>query len=211
MQAVPEPLQAHHHHVLRRLALRDRQPLRTRRRRQEEALRPPEPVRLQVQALLRLPQTYRQGRHPWRNRHPARPQHVRELPVLVHAAHLAGLQGDDLRPQLPRAVRDRHRIHRLRKHLLPGQAGARPYQVAARQGRQDHLLPVRELRGEPRAQHGQPLQLPGRGQLSARRRCQHARTARGRRALHAPVLQPRQPRAHGRPHPRRVRLGRRHP
>ena len=29
---------------------------------------------------------------------------VRELPVLVHAAHLAGLQGDDLRPQLPRAV-----------------------------------------------------------------------------------------------------------
>ena len=36
------------------------------------------------------------------------------------------------------------------------------------------LLPVRELRGEPRAQHGQSLQLPGCGQLSARRRRQHA-------------------------------------
>ena len=174
MQAVPEPLQAHHHHILRRLALRDRQPLRTRRRRQEEAFRPSEPVRLQVQALLRLPPFDRQEGHSWRDRHSARPQYVRELPVLVHTAHHAGLQGDDLRPQLPRAVRDRHRIHRLRKHLLPGQAGARPYQVADQQGHQDHLLPVRELRGEPRAQHGQSLQLPGCGQLSARRRRQRA-------------------------------------
>ena len=100
VQAVPEPLQAHHHHVLRRLALRDRQPLRTRRRCQEEALRPSEPVRLQVQALLRLPPPHRQERHPRRDWHSARAQHVRELPVLVHAAHLARFQGDDLRPQL---------------------------------------------------------------------------------------------------------------
>ena len=35
---------------------------------------------------------------------------------------------------------------------------------------------VRQLRGQPRAQHGQPLQLPGRRQLSACRR-EHARTA----------------------------------
>ena len=208
---MPEPLQAHHHHVRRRLALRYRQPLRARRRREEEALRQAEPVRLQVQALLRLPQAHRQEGHPRRDRHPSRAQHVRELPVLVHAAHLARLQGDDLRPQLARAVRDRHRIDRLREHLLPGQAGARPHQVAAGQGRQEHLLPVRELRGQPRAQYGQPLQLPGRGQLPGGDRREHARTARGRHPLHAPVLQPRQPRAHGRPHRRGVRVGEREP
>ncbi|ERI82111.1 putative CoA-substrate-specific enzyme activase [Bifidobacterium bifidum ATCC 29521 = JCM 1255 = DSM 20456] len=41
--------------------------------------------------------------------------------------------------------------------------------------------------------------------------CEHARTARGRHPLHAPVLQPRQPRAHGRPHRRGVRVGEREP
>lgn len=48
------------------------------------------------QALLRLPQAHRQEGHLRRDRHPSRAQHVRELPVLVHAAHLARLQGDDL-------------------------------------------------------------------------------------------------------------------
>ena len=49
---LPEPLQAQpYHHVPGRLPLRDRQPLRTRRRFQEAAFRQAQPVRLQIQAL----------------------------------------------------------------------------------------------------------------------------------------------------------------
>ena len=100
VQAVPEPLQAHHHHLRRRRPLCDRQPLRTRRRRQAQAFRQAESVRLQVQALLRLPPFDRQEGHARRDRHSACAQHVRELSVLVHAAHLTGLQGRDFGPQL---------------------------------------------------------------------------------------------------------------
>jgi hypothetical protein len=60
VQTVPEPLQAHHHHIPRRIALCDRQPVRTRRRRQTQTQRPAQPVRFQIQACLRLPPSDRQ-------------------------------------------------------------------------------------------------------------------------------------------------------
>ena len=165
VQTVPEPLQAHHHHIPRRIALCDRQPVRTRRRRQTQTQRPAQPVRFQIQACLRLPPSDRQKSHARRNRHTPRTQHVRELPVLVHPAHEPRIQSRHLRTLQPRTVRNRHRIHRLREHLLSGETRARAHQVAPQQRHPHDLLPMRLVRRRPGARIRQPLQLPGRGEL----------------------------------------------
>ena len=127
--------------------------------------RPAQPVRFQIQACLRLPPSDRQKSHARRNRHTPRTQHVRELPVLVHPAHEPRIQSRHLRTLQPRTVRNRHRIHRLREHLLSGETRARAHQVAPQQRHPHDLLPMRLVRRRPGARIRQPLQLPGRGEL----------------------------------------------
>ena len=180
-----EPLPADHHHLQRRTAPHLRQPLRAGRHpgAARHQVRPAQSLRLQVQAGLLLPAPARGRGHARGHRHPQGAGHVRELPPVVHGAHLTGLPRHDLGALQPRALRVRHGHDSLGERLLPGQARPRAHRGPHRQGHHDDLVPLRLLRARAGPGRRRPLQLPDRGHLPRghpQQRRGRARRAAGR-------------------------------
>ena len=193
LQGVLEPLLAYRQRLRRGRRhgqappLHHGQPLREgrghARREQERA----EPLRIQEQPPVRL-RAPRARERPARQRgHPARAQPVRELPVLVHVLHEAGLARGAVRPVHEEDLRGGHRVHAVRVGVLPGEAQPRPYHEPAGQSPRLHLVPVQQVGAPGGRGRGQPLQLSHRGQLPRGAAPQHRRAAHVRRESAHPV------------------------
>ena len=184
LQGVREPLPAHRERLRRGRGhgqappLHHGQPLREGRGhvrrgqgRRAEPLRVQEPAPVRLRAAARRPGDARQRGHP------ARAQPVRELPVLVHVLHEAGLPRGAVRPVHEEDLRGRHRVHAVRERVLPGQAIPRPHHEPAGQASRLHLVPVQQVGAPGGRGRGQPLQLSHRGQLPRGAAPQHRRAA----------------------------------
>ena len=91
LRTLLQQLSAHHQRLWRRPPLHHGQPLREGRGPQEAEVRGAQPVRRQERPSVQPPDPGARG-GPARHRgHPARPQHVRELPVLARVLHAPGL------------------------------------------------------------------------------------------------------------------------
>ena len=119
--------------------------------------------------------------------HAARAQHVRELPVLVHVLHEAGLPRGAVRPVHEKDLRGGHRVHAVGERVLSGEAVARPHHEPAGQAPRLHLVPVQQVGAPGGRGRGQPLQLPHRGQLRRGAAPQHRRAARIQHAVPEPL------------------------
>ena len=184
LQGVQQPLPAHGERLRHRRGhgqappLHHGQPLREGRGRVRRRQGRAEPLRVQEPAPVRLRAPFARGRPARQRGHSARAQHVRELPVLVHVLHEAGLPRGAVRPVHEEDLRGGHRVHAVGERVLPGEALARPHHEPAGQAPRLHLVPVQQVGAAGGRGRGQPLQLPHRGQLRRGAAPQHRRAAR---------------------------------
>ena len=139
-----KPLQAHHHHLPDGSRYVTGNRCRTRRRREKKRLIARTSTITEVQALLRLRRLTDKSRNPRRNQHSRFTQHVRKLSVLVHTAHLAGLQGDDFRTnRMNCSKRASNPSHPKTSAIRPNLCGHIKWLLS--KGAENHLLSVRQL------------------------------------------------------------------
>ena len=162
--------------------LHHRQPLREGREfghRHREVGRS-ELVRVQSRTHLRLRALGPRRCAPRHRGHPARAEHVRELPVLVHLLHEAGLPRGAVGSLHEEDLRGRHRVDALRERVLSGEALARPHHEPAREAPGLHLDALFQVGAPGGRDRRQPLQLPHCGELSRGAAPEHRRAARDR-------------------------------
>ena len=136
------------------------QPLRERRGRAGRIVQRAEPVRLQEPSPVRLRAAFRRRCAARHGGHSARAEHVRELPVLVHLLHEAGLSRGAFRCVVQKDLRSGHREHAVRKRVLSGQAFARTRDEPAGKRRRFHLDAVRQWERQEDAGAGNHFNCP---------------------------------------------------
>ena len=133
------------------------------------------------------------GRPARRGGHSPGSQHVRGLPLLVHAVHPAGILRAAVSAVQPGRLRGRAGDDPIGVRVLPGQARARARR-AADEGRGSlHLLPLRAAHPARGPRCAQPFQLPHRHLVPRGGPEQHRWSSGRRGALRQPLPSPARP------------------